>query len=447
MVSGTEVMGANYFNRFLSNRFSISKEHPDFRKTYLVNAILLAMIVFFLLFGFLDLLVFDLVMVSIINYAAFIFSSIILVHFHLTNRIRFAARATVAILAIFILMDIFLVAPDSHIFYWMVTLPPVAFFLLGRRIGYVVSGLFGGIIVVFFLMQYKQWNNEFFDLEGMFNLGAAYCGLVLSIAFFESSRQEAYNSMLKDIERRRQAEQSLKENEVRLNELNATKDKFFSIIAHDLKSPFSSIMGFSEILQSQIMEKEYERVGEFAAYIKSSSEQVMDLLMNLLEWSRIQTGRIQLYAEYFEMGILVNRIVNLYSENARQKSILILMAFPTNVVVFADKHMIETVVRNLLSNAIKFSNPNGLINVSIEQQPDNLIVSIKDDGIGIARDKIEKLFRIDENNTTRGTRNEKGTGLGLMLCKEFVEIHGGKIWVESEQGKGSTFSFSLPMTR
>ena len=445
MALGTEGMEANIVNRFFSNSNSITREHPDFRKTYLVNAILSVMIIFFLLFGFLDLLVFDLFKVSIINFAAFIISSITLYHFHQTNRIRFAARATVAILAIFILMDIFLVAPDNHIFYWMVTLPPVAFFLLGRRTGYIVSGLFGGIIAAFFLFEYKHWNNDIFGLEGLFNVGSAYVCLVLSIAFFESSRQEAYDSMLKDIERRKLAEQSLKENEVRLNELNATKDKFFSIIAHDLKSPFSSIMGFSEILHSRIMSQEYQRVGEFATCIKNSSEQVMNLLTNLLEWSRIQTGRIQLHAEYFEMGILVNRIVNLFSDNAMQKSIVISMVFPKSVVVYADKHMIETVIRNLLSNAIKFSNPNGLIHVSIEQQQDRLIVAVRDEGVGIRKEKIDKLFKIDENNTTRGTRNEKGTGLGLMLCREFVEKHGGKIWVESEKGKGSTFSFSLPL--
>ncbi|HWS00164.1 MAG TPA: HAMP domain-containing sensor histidine kinase, partial [Prolixibacteraceae bacterium] len=243
---------------------------------------------------------------------------------------------------------------------------------------------------------------------------------------------------------RKLAEQTLKESQASLFELNATKDKFFSIIAHDLRSPFSSIVGFSEILQSQIQSNKYERVEEFASYIKYSSQQAMDLLTNLLEWSRIQTGRIQLNSEYFELGILVHRIISLFNNTVIQKSITISTEFPNNLTVYADKDMIETIFRNLISNAIKFTHPNGKISVSFRQNQDELLVAVRDDGVGISPEKVEKLFRIDENHTTRGTHNEKGTGLGLMLCKEFVEIHGGKIWIESEPGKGSVFCFTIP---
>ncbi|HWS01377.1 MAG TPA: HAMP domain-containing sensor histidine kinase, partial [Prolixibacteraceae bacterium] len=334
-------MGTSFFNGFLSNQNRISKEHPDYRRTYLINAILSVMIIFFLLFAILDFLVFKIYKPSVINFVAFLISSVTLYHFHQTNGVRFAARATVSILVIFILLVIFLIAPNNHIFYWMVTLPPVAFFLLGKRTGYIVSGLFGAIIATFYLIEYKNWNNEVFGLEGMSNVCLAYIGLVLSIAFFETSRQEAFDRMLMDIERRKLAEQTLKESQASLFELNATKDKFFSIIAHDLRSPFSSIVGFSEILQTQILSNKYERVEEFASYIKYSSQQAMDLLTNLLEWSRIQTGRIQLNSEYFELGILVHRIISLFNNTVIQKSITISTDFPNNLTVYADKDMIE----------------------------------------------------------------------------------------------------------
>ncbi len=267
----------------------------------------------------------------------------------------------------------------------------------------------------------------------------------MSIAFFESSRKEALDSMQKDIERRKLAEQTLKENEVRLYELNATKDKFFSIIAHDLRNPFNTIMGFSEILEDKIKTKDYGNTEKFASLIKDSSEQVMDLLTNLLEWSRLQTGKIQLIPEYFEIESFIDRIVNLLNDTARQKKITISTDISGNGELFADKEMIETVIRNLISNAIKFTPSGGAITILTKQTQEEQIVVVQDNGIGIKQEAIDKLFRIDENHSTLGTQNEKGTGLGLLLCKEFVEKHGGKIWVESEVGKGSTFSFSIPL--
>ena len=238
-----------------------------------------------------------------------------------------------------------------------------------------------------------------------------------------------------------------KKSEARLHHLNATKDKFFSIIAHDLKSPFNAIIGFSNLLTEQIKEKDYDGINEYAEIIQNTSVRAMSLLTNLLEWSSSQTGRMEYNPEYFELIIFINELTDLSNDSAKQKSIPLFKELPHNIIVFADKAMISTVFRNLISNAIKFSNPEGKITISAEKMTNEFRISVSDNGIGIEKNTIEKLFRIDQNNSTKGTQNELGTGLGLILCKEFIEQHGGKIWVESEVGKGSKFSFTIPVVK
>jgi len=144
------------------------------------------------------------------------------------------------------------------------------------------------------------------------------------------------------------------------------------------------------------------------------------------------------------LGALIDMVIELLNESAHQKSITIIKELPRNLLVFADKAMLSTILRNLITNAIKFTRPGGQINILADKKPDDIMISIADNGIGIKKETLGRLFRIDENTTTLGTQNEKGTGLGLILCKEFIEKHGGKIWVESEVGKGSTFSFNIP---
>ena len=248
----------------------------------------------------------------------------------------------------------------------------------------------------------------------------------------------------RNITARKQAEESLKVSESRLRELNATKDKFFSIIAHDLRNPFNAIIGFSNILVEQMNAKEYEGVEEYAGIIQNSSQRAMDLLMNLLEWSRAQTGKIEFSPETIEIVSLIDKVAELLNDTAQQKSITISRKNSFNLPVFADKAMISTILRNLISNAIKFTNPGGSIVISAEQKQNELMITVSDNGTGIKKESINKLFRIEESTSTIGTQNEKGTGLGLLLCKEFILKHNGRIWVESEWGKGSEFHFTLP---
>jgi len=228
--------------------------------------------------------------------------------------------------------------------------------------------------------------------------------------------------------------------------LNSQKDKFFSIIAHDLKSPFNAILGFSELLVEQVNEQDYSGVEKFANIIHKSSERAMDLLSNLMVWSRSQTGRLEFNPEFFEIVDLINDVILLLAEAAHQKTIIITKKLPRHAPVFGDKHMIHTVMRNLVTNAIKFTREGGEICISLEEIEGNLKISVADNGVGISSESLSKLSRIDQDHTTLGTNNEKGTGLGLILCKEFIEKHEGKIEVKSEKNSGSIFYISIPQS-
>ena len=249
---------------------------------------------------------------------------------------------------------------------------------------------------------------------------------------------------IRDITDRKRVEKALKESETRLIELNSTKDKFFSIIAHDLKGPFNSILGFSELLADRLKENDYEEIEKYAMIIQNSARRAMDLIMNLMEWSRSQTGRIEFNPENMDFVDLIKTIAQLLNDTARQKAITLYTETPEHMMVFADKAMMGTVMRNLISNAIKFTNPGGEIIISVEHKRNKLMVTVADNGVGIKSEAMDKLFVIEKSYSTVGTQDEKGTGLGLILCKEFIERHGGELWVESEVGKGSKFYYTIP---
>lgn len=264
-----------------------------------------------------------------------------------------------------------------------------------------------------------------------------------SVAEFDKEKKIVFG-IIQDITDRKQTEEALKESEARLTELNATKDKFFSIVAHDLKSPFNAIAGLSDLLEEMTQKKDYEGIKQYAGIIRQSSEQVMNLLKNLLEWSRSQTGKMKFNPTFTEIEPLVDEVTALLNSPAQQKSITIQKEVSPALVAFADKDMISTILRNLISNAVKFSNPGGRIIISSGEDNEWIAVAVSDNGIGIKQEIMEKLFRIDESCSTPGTQNEQGTGLGLILCKELAEKHGGTIRVESEPGKGSTFYIMIP---
>lgn len=241
-----------------------------------------------------------------------------------------------------------------------------------------------------------------------------------------------------------------KQNE-ELRKLNATKDKLFSIIAHDLRSPFNSIMGFSQMLINEVERMDQQKIMRMAQIINEASRMAVDLLMNLIEWSLSQSGKIEYNPGHIKLEDVVREVGMIFSSVAKQKEIVIKSNVPTNLSVHADEALLETILRNLISNAIKFTHAGGEVSISAEEQDNNVVVSVADTGIGISKEKIDKLFRIDKHLSTDGTNQEKGTGLGLILCKEFVDKHGGRIWAKSilsDYGApgGSTFYFSLPLT-
>lgn len=252
---------------------------------------------------------------------------------------------------------------------------------------------------------------------------------------------------VRDITIRRAAEEKLKETAIQLRELNATKDKFFSIIAHDLKSPFTAILGYAELLADQVNRKQYDRAAEYVEIIRNSSWRAMDFLKNLLEWARSQIGIMEFKPQIIDISGLIRETKDLLSDSATQKSVEIKVVLLRKVTIFADFSMIQTTLRNLLSNAVKFTSPGGLIVIEAKNTDHASVISVTDNGVGIRKDMLEKLFRIEESFSTHGTNGEDGTGLGLLLCKDFVRRHGGKIWAESEEGKGSKFIFTLPLSK
>lgn len=239
---------------------------------------------------------------------------------------------------------------------------------------------------------------------------------------------------------------TLKKQKEELSQLNATKDKFFSIIAHDLRSPFTGLLGFAELLIEESETAEPEDLKNYYQMMYQSANQGYKLLSDLLEWSRTQTSQIQFTPSENKVEDSIAENISLLENNSKEKSISIQAEIQDDLNVFADPNMLNTVVRNLLSNAIKFTKPDGNILISARKKDSFAEIRIKDDGIGMNDKTKSRLFKVDENVSRRGTNNEAGTGLGLIICKEFVEKNQGNIWVESEEGKGSSFYFTIPLS-
>jgi PAS domain S-box-containing protein len=249
-----------------------------------------------------------------------------------------------------------------------------------------------------------------------------------------------------DITNRKQAELTLKKNEIRLHQLNADKDRFISILSHDLKNPFNNLLGLSEVLTEDIRKLDIDEIETLANQINTTARNTFNLLEDILTWVRAQQGEIPFKPQNLSFTDICKNILETLNLNAKAKNITINCLTTDHQIVFADNDMLKTVMRNLVSNAIKFTNKGGAININAKENPENVTISISDNGIGIKPDDLKKLFNISEFITTTGTAKETGTGLGLLLCKEFVEKHGGKIWVESVYGKGSEFKFTLPVS-
>ncbi len=229
-----------------------------------------------------------------------------------------------------------------------------------------------------------------------------------------------------------------------LTDANNSKDRLFSIIGHDLKNPFNIILGYSELLKSNIEKYDKKEVQKFAYHINIAAEQTLYLLNNLLQWAKLQRKQIRHNPEPVDLKLVSEDITRFGNEMADTKNLQITNLIPIGLKVNADLEMLRTILRNLLENAIKFTNVGGKITLSAQTTPYETIICVEDNGIGMQEDFANALFDSTKSHSKPGTSGEQGTGLGLVICKEFVEMHGGKLWVESTPGTGSKFCFSIP---
>lgn len=254
-----------------------------------------------------------------------------------------------------------------------------------------------------------------------------------------------HEGSLRDVTERKLAEDEVRLKNEELQKSNAEKDKFFSIIAHDLRSPFNGFLGLTQIMAEDLPSLTMAEVQELAISMKNSATNLYSLLENLLKWSQIQKGSIPFSPEVIQLRSMMDECIAIAFEPAKNKGIELSCTIPEGIEVFADINMLQTVIRNLVSNALKFTPKGGKVDVSAKSIKDNGIeISIHDNGIGMSQTMVNNLFRLDVRTNRKGTDDEPSTGLGLLLCKEFVDKHGGKIRVESEEGKGSTFYFTMP---
>ena len=259
----------------------------------------------------------------------------------------------------------------------------------------------------------------------------------------KTEKSDFYEGTLIDITEKEKLDRKIKEYNNQLKKINANKDKFFSIVAHDLKTPFTALLGYTEIIEKEGDKMSGTEIQEFASSMNDVAKKTYNLLENLLEWSRIQTGRISFNPAYINLFDICQEVIDLLNANALRKNIKLLNEIPQTSRAYADKNMVYTILRNLYSNSIKFTDAGGFVKASYENINGICKITVEDNGIGISREKLNKLFKIDVHYTEIGTENERGTGLGLILCYELVNKNGGNIFVESDLGKGSKFIFTL----
>ena len=299
--------------------------------------------------------------------------------------------------------------------------------LIGNIIGKSIAGTLFSLILYFYIV-YIDKRNYIRKIEINKNINDVFSIIT-------------YREQYEFIKEEKEHIEELKNSLIKSNE---NKDRFFSIISHDLRSPFHAILGFLNLMKSNFDSMSRENIKTDLDLIQKSFNNSFDLLNNLLDWSRIQMDRIQFNPVYFSINELISICINSLKFNSESKDITVLFNPPQEFHVFADKNMINSVINNLLSNAIKFTNTGGKIIVELANSDKHTIIKIQDNGVGIEKEVINRLFRVDKVYSSSGTNNEKGTGLGLILSDEFIKINGGSIDVESEPGKGSTFTFSLP---
>ncbi|NCC72872.1 MAG: HAMP domain-containing histidine kinase [Sphingobacteriia bacterium] len=301
-------------------------------------------------------------------------------------------------------------------------------------------------LLLFYFLPYTQSDPDVLLSNRMNAAAITILSFILSFLLWRNNYSGIGKSNLiveqqKELEK---ANKELQEQAAELKETITTKDKLFSIIAHDLRSPFNGIIGLSELLKQDASLLRVNEIEEYATMIHSSSTQTLQLLENLLEWAKMQQNKLHFSPLLLNLNETIETVLAFLNDMAQQKNIRLLNRVSPEIRVYADANMLKSILRNLLSNAIKFSHKNGLVEITAVKKETEVWISIADNGIGMNKSSQERLFLPGNFVSKPGTHNERGSGLGLMISRELVERHKGKIWVNSEPDQGSIFSFSLP---
>ncbi len=295
--------------------------------------------------------------------------------------------------------------------------------------------------------EFLESNKE----EGVIKKHVDKNGAVFPVEVFPSKIELRGEKLIivsaRNISKRLQKEEKIKRNERALKEANTSKDRYFSILAHDLRTPLIAFLGLSKTLSEEALELSPKELQEMFGSLRISAESLYKLLENLLQWAEVQRGDIKFSPKNVNLNDIATVCASSYRTNAENKSVTINNQIDDDIQAYADSFMTETIIRNLISNAIKFSYENGEVIIKNEIKDDFISISVEDFGIGLAKQKTENLFDLGEISSEKGTSGERGTGLGLILCDEFVRINGGEIWADVEREKGSKFIFTLPKAK
>ncbi len=309
--------------------------------------------------------------------------------------------------------------------------------LLGMPLESIIHPLDKNLLSGYFAQLQNNVETNLFESRIITKTGQTTWIQINSTRLFMNGQPSGILTILRDITQNKEAENQLKS-------LNDTKDMLLSVISHDLRNPFFSINGFSELIIKQAHDGNCEKISEFAFMINKTAAETEKLLRNLLDWTRHQTGKLTFKASAFDLLLELKSILIIFEAQAKKSDITLIMDIPKGTQVFADHNMFDTIIRNLVSNALKFTPAKGIVTISARNTTAHIEISVSDTGEGVADEDLKTLFDFEKKGLTPKSRQVNSAGLGLVLCREFVERHGGIIWVENNPTQGTTFKFTLP---
>jgi len=392
-------------------------------------------------------------------FALFLFTTANLIYFIIKRNIVVSAHLLISSFLVFCILLFAFIGVNYSGVLWYFVFSPLAILLTDFKKGLIYNTLLF-TITFFLIINPFRFDIQIYSPDYLLRFVLVFFIMNFFILIFEYTRNRsflAYMEMLNNVnnkndelqlakEELKQQNEKLKQSEKQLKELNTTKDKLFSIIAHDLRSPFNSILGFSEPIDENEKDDFEKESSQNLEIINSTAKKTLTLLDNLLNWAKSQIGQINYEPERIVLSSVIKEIIEISSPTAQIKNITLNYSQPNNIELIADPNLFKSIIRNLICNAIKFTHKDGKIDIEAILNQKQIEISVSDNGVGMNEETLSKLFKIDSSITINGTANEKGSGLGLLICKEFVEKHGGEIWAESEIGKGSKFIFTIPQS-